>query len=68
MTNTEQMITVLKRWEQISADWNDKKSILIEKQYIDQLFSCSVMITNKISEAYEFIAMIEKRLKRTNDF
>ena len=62
MTNAAQLTTVLKMWEQISTGWNDEKSALIEKQYLEQLMTCSLMIANKISEANEFISMVEKRL------
>lgn len=68
MTNTAQLTTVLKMWEQISTGWNDEKSALIEKQYLEPLMTCSLMIANKISEADEFISMVEKRLEQGDDF
>lgn len=68
MTNTAQLTTVLKMWEQISTGWNDEKSALIEKQYLEPLVTCSLMIANKISEADEFISMVEKRLEQVDDF
>lgn len=68
MTNTAQLTTVLKMWEQISTGWNDEKSALIEKQYLEPLMTCSLMIANKISEADEFISMVEKRLEQVDDF
>ncbi|MFR4022264.1 MAG: hypothetical protein ACLTZI_04175 [[Eubacterium] siraeum] len=54
--------------EQISTGWNDEKSALIEKQYLEPLMTCSLMIANKISEANEFISMVEKRLEQVDDF
>ena len=68
MTNAAQLTTVLKMWEQISTGWNDEKSALIEKLYLDPLMTCSLMIANKISEANEFISMVEKRLEQVDDF
>lgn len=68
MTNAAQLTTVLKLWEQISTGWNDEKSALIEKQYLEPLMTCSLMIANKISEANEFISMVEKRLEQVDDF
>ncbi|GEM_PF-2793685 len=68
MTNAAQLTTVLKMWEQISTGWNDEKSALIEKQYLEPLMTCSLMIANKISEANEFISMVEKRLEQVDDF
>lgn len=68
MTNTAQLTTVLKMWEQISTGWNDEKSALIEKQYLEPLMTCSLMISNKISEADEFISMVEKELEQVDDF
>ena len=68
MTNAAQLSTVLKMWEQISTGWNDEKSDLIEKQYLEPLMTCSLMIANKISEANEFISMVEKRLEQVDDF
>ena len=68
MTNAAQLTTVLKMWEQISTGWNDEKSALIEKQYLEPLMTCSLMIANKISEASEFISMVEKRLEQVDDF
>lgn len=68
MTNAAQLTTVLKMWEQISTGWNDEKSALIEKQYLEPLMTCSLMIANRISEANEFISMVEKRLEQVNDF
>lgn len=67
MTNTEQLTTVLKKWEQINTGWNDEKSALIEKQYLEPLMSCSLMLASKISEADEFISMIERRLEQVDD-
>ncbi len=68
MTNAAQLTTVLKMWEQISTGWNDEKSALIEKQYLEPLMTCSLMIANRISEANEFISMVEKRLEQVDDF
>ena len=68
MTNAAQLTTVLKMWEQISTGWNDEKSALIEKQYLEPLMTCSLRIANKISEANEFISMVEKRLEQVDDF
>lgn len=68
MTNAAQLTTVLKMWEQISTGWNDEKSALIEKQYLEPLMTCSLMIANKISEANEFISMVEKDLNKSMIF
>ena len=58
----------MKKWEQINKGRNDTKSALIERQYLEPLHSCSVSIRDKIIEADEFIAMIEKRLEQADDY